>query len=57
MIATPESLLLRTVHKRLVAPGSGATGSSSCPKKGGVWESIGERRNKGKEAAVTYPAS
>ena len=27
------------------------------PKDEGVWESIGERRNKGKGAAVTYPAS
>jgi tRNA(Ile2) C34 agmatinyltransferase TiaS len=27
------------------------------PKDEGVWESIGGRRHKGKEAAVTYPAS
>ena len=27
------------------------------PRKEGVWESIGERRNKGKEGMVTYPAS
>ena len=27
------------------------------PKKEGVWESIGERRNKGKEGMATYPAS
>lgn len=27
------------------------------PKEEGVWESIGERRNKGKEGRTTYPAS
>jgi len=27
------------------------------PKDEGVWESIGERRNKGKETGATYPAS
>jgi tRNA(Ile2) C34 agmatinyltransferase TiaS len=27
------------------------------PKNEGVWESVGEKRNKGKETAATYPAS
>jgi|WetSurMetagenome_2_1015567.scaffolds.fasta_scaffold103888_2 tRNA(Ile2) C34 agmatinyltransferase TiaS len=27
------------------------------PKEDGIWESVGQKRNKGKEAAATYPAS